>query len=170
MRRAILTLAALAALAAPALVAAQAREVVVYVVRHAERAEDGTDDPPISEAGRVRADHVAELMRAVRPTHLHTSDYKRTRSTLEPTAAATGLTPSLYDPGDLEALAARILATPGRHLVVGHSNTNPALVQALGGDPGAPIEEMEYDRAYVVVVLASGATGSAIFRFGGPAR
>ena len=34
--------------------------------------------------------------------------------------------------------------------MVGHSNTTPALVEALGGDPGSPIESLEYDRLYMV--------------------
>ncbi|HSG49077.1 MAG TPA: hypothetical protein VLA43_14745, partial [Longimicrobiales bacterium] len=34
--------------------APQADPVVVYLVRHAERAEDGTNDPPISQAGEAR--------------------------------------------------------------------------------------------------------------------
>ena len=142
---------------------------MIYVVRHAERAEDGTNDPPISAEGEARSRLVAEMMRGARLTHIHTTDFIRTRSTVAPTAAATGLTPSVYDPRDLAGFAARLRATPGRHLVVGHSNTNPELVSALGGDDGDPIAEMEYDRAYAVVVMPSGAVGSAIFRFGGGA-
>ena len=47
-------------------------------------------------------------------------------------------------------LAAALLSSPGRHLVVGHSNTTPELVGLLGGDPSSPIPEDEYDRLYVV--------------------
>ncbi len=141
---------------------------VVFVVRHGERAEDGTDDPPISEAGGERARHLAAMMRDADLTHLHTTDLQRTRATLAPTAEETGLEPRLYDPSDVEAFARRLRETPGRHLVVGHSNTNPELVEALGGDPMGPIEEMEYDRGYVVVVLPDGYTGSSTFRFGEP--
>ena len=145
---------------------AQDASSVVYIVRHAERAEDGTSDPPISEIGEARSQLIATLMADAGLTHLHTTDFQRTRSTIEPTAAATGLVPSVYDASDLEAFAARLRATPGRHLVVGHSNTNTELVRALSGDPGGPIEEMEYDRGYVVVVLPGGYSGSSIFRFG----
>ena len=36
-----------------------------------------------------------------------------------------------------------------RHLVVGHSNTTPPLVELFGGDAGPPIDEAsEYDRLY----------------------
>jgi broad specificity phosphatase PhoE len=147
---------------------AQTGETVVFIVRHAERAEDGTSDPPISTAGEARSTLVAEIMRTARLTHLHSTDFKRTRSTLGPTVEQTGLALSVYNPRDLSAFAAVLRGTPGRHLVVGHSNTNPALVEALGGDPEGPIGEMEYDRFYVVVVRPGGDAGSAIFRFGAP--
>lgn len=145
---------------------AQNAPSVVFVVRHAERAEDGTSDPPISEIGVARSRLISTFMADAGLTHLHTTDLRRTRSTIEPTAEATGLTPSVYDPSDLEGFAARLRSTPGRHLVVGHSNTNTELVRALGVDPGEPIEELEYDRGYVVVVLPGGYAGSSIFRFG----
>lgn len=157
-------------LAAPIVAAAQHQSVVVFVVRHAERAEDGTNDPPISDAGWDRARRIAGMMREARLTHIHTTDYKRTRSTIEPLAGATGVTPALYAAGDLDSFAQRLRSTPGRHLVVGHSNTNAELVAALGGDAGEPIGEMEYDRAYVVVVAPNGGVASVMFRFGGPSR
>ena len=56
--------------------------------------------------------------------------------------------------------------TAAEILVVGHSDTTPELVRALGGDPGEPIVRFEYDRIYVVFVLPGGAAGTAIFRYG----
>ena len=147
---------------------AQASEpaTIVYVVRHAERAEDGTNDPPISEAGEARSRLLVPMLRDVALTHVHTTDFRRTRATVAAIAETRGLEPRLYDPRDLPAFAERLRATPGRHLVVGHSNTNPELVAALGGDGGEPIGEMEYDRGYVVVVRSGQFVGSALFRFG----
>ncbi len=78
---------------------------------------------------------------------------------------AAGLKMELYDPSDLEAFAQRLRATPGRHLVLGHSNTTPTLVDALGGEPGGPIDELEYDRLYVVFIGPE-ATETVLLRFG----
>ena len=155
----------LAFVVAPATLAAQSDATVVYLVRHAERAEDGTNDPPISAAGEARAELVAEMLRDAGITHVHTTDYRRTRSTAAPTATSAGLEMRLYDPRDLSGFARELQQTPGRHLVLGHSNTTPALVEALGGDPGHPIEEMEYDRLYVVT-LAGGGASTVLIRFG----
>jgi phosphohistidine phosphatase SixA len=153
------------ALAGPGEVAAQSDATVVYLVRHAERAEDGTNDPPISDAGRARATLLAEMFRDAGITHVHSTDYKRTRSTATPAAHEVGLDLELYDPRDLPGFAAELRSTPGRHLVLGHSNTTPGLVEALGGDPGEPIDEMEYDRLYVVTLTSDGAS-TVLIRFG----
>lgn len=147
--------------------------VVVFLVRHAERAEDGTSDPPISEAGEQRSRLLAGMLADAGLTHIHTTDYIRTRSTGAPTAEATGLEMALYDPSDLEGFARRLRATPGRHLVLGHSDTTPDLVAALGGDPGTPIDEMEYDRLYAVTLTGrtvEGAATTVLLRFGDPFR
>mgnify|MGYP000047050002 FL=1 len=143
----------------------QEEAVVVYLVRHSERAEDGTDDPQISEAGWARSRLLAEMLRDAGLTHIHSTDYKRTLSTGEPTAEATGLAIDSYDASDLTAVAALIATTPGRHLVLGHSNTTPGFVEALGGEAGTPIDEMEYDRLYIVT-LFRGNVSSVLLRFG----
>jgi len=164
--RVLLLLALVAgALGQPREASAQADATVVYLVRHAERAEDGTNDPPISDAGQARSALLAEMLRDAGITRIHTTDFKRTRSTGAPTARETGVEMVLYDPRDLPGFAAELRATPGRHLVLGHSNTTPQLVEALGGDPGHPIEEMEYDRLYVVTLTDAGAS-TVLIRFG----
>lgn len=140
---------------------------VVFLVRHAERAEDGTSDPPISEAGAERSRLLAHMLADAGITHIHTTDLNRTRSTGQPLASATGLEMAVYNPRDLAGLAAELVASPGRHLVLGHSNTTPDLVAALGGDPGSPIDEMEYDRLYVVTVTDDGVS-TVLLRFGQP--
>jgi phosphohistidine phosphatase SixA len=164
MRRGLLGLCLLTLLVAAPSVAAQ-EDVIVYLVRHAERAEDGTDDPPISKAGVERAELLAEMLKDAGITHVHSTDYKRTHQTGQPFIEASGIEATSYDPRDLEGFAARLRATPGRHLVLGHSNTTPDLVQALGGDPGAPIEEFEYDRLYAVVIDVDDVS-TILLRFG----
>lgn len=144
---------------------AQSAPTVVFLVRHAERAEDGTSDPPISEVGQDRARLLAQMLRDVHLTHVHTTDFRRTRATGGPTAEASGLEMALYDPDDLDGFADRLRATPGRHLVLGHSNTTPQLVEALGGDPHGDIDELEYDRLYVMT-LTPGEPNTVLIRFG----
>jgi phosphohistidine phosphatase SixA len=163
--RSALLLLLVPALHAPASVTAQEEPTVVYVVRHAERAEDGTDDPPISASGTERSLLLADMLRDAKLTQIHTTDYRRTRMTGAPTADAAGLAMAGYDPRDLEGFAARLKATPGRHLVLGHSNTTPELVTALGGNAGGTIDEMEFDRLYILTLTERG-TSTVLIRFG----
>jgi len=169
MNRAILIVLTLLGLAAPAPVFAQQAPIVVYLVRHAERGDDGTSDPPITEAGRARARALAHVLRNAGLTDIYTTDYKRTRSTAEPVAEATGLGLEIYDANDLEGFAARLRRAPGRHLVVGHSDTTVDMVRALGGEPGDPMADAEYDRLYVLTLGPAGTT-TILLRYGAPYR
>lgn len=155
----------LASLALPVAATAQSGATVVYLVRHAERAEDGSNDPVISLNGWDRSRLLADMLVDAGLTNIHTTDFRRTRGTGRPTAEATGLAMELYNPRDLPGFAEVLRATPGRHLVLGHSNTTPSLVSALGGDPGDPIEELEYDRLYIVTLTDEGAS-TVLIRFG----
>lgn len=154
-------------------VAAQTSGSTVWLVRHAERADAGmaaTRDPELSEEGHARARELARLLGEAGVTSIHSTDYFRTRQTAAPLAAALGLEVQLYNPGDsasMERLEAAVHA-PGRHLIVGHSNTTPATVELLGGDSMGPISELEYDRLYLLR-LDAGTVETAVLRFGAPA-
>lgn len=139
----------------------------IYLVRHAEKL--GGPDPALTEAGTARANELASMLQSAALQHIHSTDYARTRDTATPIAAATGLGIEIYDPRDLEGLAAEILLATGTHLVVGHSNTTPQLVGILGGDGGSEINEAsEYDRLYVVDIDRYGAVKSTLLRYGAP--
>lgn len=129
---------------------------VIYLVRHAETVSDGTGDPALSAEGRARASRLARMLAGAGLDAVHATAYRRTPETAAPVAAATGLTAREYDPRALEALARRLLGEGGRHLVVGHSNTTPELVDLLGGASGGPIGEEEYGRVYVLTAAPGG--------------
>jgi len=138
---------------------------LVVLVRHAEKVDDSRD-PDLSPEGLSRSAQLAVMLEDVGFDHVWSTDYTRTRDTAAPTAQAAALSVELYDPGDLAAIAANLTALGGRHLVVGHSNTTPQLVAALGGDPGSPIDDAEYDRLYVVNVGSDGTATTVLLRFG----
>lgn len=162
----ILLIVALAAASTRAV--AQTEPTVVYLVRHAEKV-DGGADPALNAQGSARAAVLAELLADAGVTHIHSSDFVRTRDTAEPLSGRLGLSILIYDPRDLEGMALRLRNTPGRHLVSGHSNTTPRLVELLGGDPHTPIDEpSEYDRLYIVTLLPGGGASSVLLRYGDP--
>ena len=143
-----------------------AEPLVVFFVRHAEKV-DASADPELSSEGAERAADLAAALRDAGIERIHSSDYIRTRDTAAPVAERLGLEVELYDPRDLPALAALLREAGGRHLVVGHSNTTPAAVELLGGEPGAEIvEATEYDRLYVVTIGPDGAVSTVLLRYG----
>lgn len=180
MRRCILVLVAYLLLPILPISLEAQEETVVFVVRHAERADDGegagrmaadpqmammVDDPPLSAAGEARATLLSEMLRDAGITQVYSTDYNRTKQTGDPTAQELGLSVSVYDASDLAGFAEDLRSSPGRHLVVGHSNTTPDLVQALGGDPGPPIASLEYDRLYIVSIQGK-EVRTVLLRFG----
>ena len=169
--QAVLPFATLAILLAlgPALpgdrVDAQEMTTLVYLVRHAEKEAEPADDPPLTPVGGERADLLANLLKDAGLTHIHSSRFERTRQTAQPVADSAGLEIQYYNHLNLVGMASALKETPGRHLVVGHSNTTPALVEFLGGDPGEPIvEATEYDRLYLVVLHADGQVSTTLLR------
>lgn len=145
---------------------ADGADLVVYLVRHAEKVADDVD-PVLSAAGRERARALADLLEGVRIDAIHSTDFRRTRETARPLAQRIGRGIDLYDPERPEALVESILRAGGRHLIVGHSNTVPELVELLGGDGGPPIDEAaEYDRLYVVKRSGDGRVRTELRRYG----
>jgi 2,3-bisphosphoglycerate-dependent phosphoglycerate mutase len=149
---------------------ALAKSAIVFLVRHAEKA-DSSSDSPLAPAGEARAVQLATLLRDAGIDTIYTTDFRRTRDTAAPLARQLQLTPTIYDWEALPALAAEIRKRGGRSLVVGHSNTTPELVQLLGGDPGTEIDEKsEYDRLYVVAIAREGAVTTTLLRYGDSPR
>jgi len=138
----------------------------VFLVRHAEKV-DQSYDPELTPAGYVRAAVLAQTLQSAGISHIHSTDFIRTRKTAEPLAAINGLEMTIYDSSDQKTLAEHMRREGGRHLVVGHRNTILRLVDLLGGDPGMEaIAAEEYDRLYLVSVSSQGEVQTLLLRYG----
>lgn len=144
----------------------QTKATVVYLVRHAEKLDESTD-PPLIATGRERSEWLSQMLQDGGLTHIHTTDFERTRDTAAPISERLGIRPRLYDALELRDLADRLRATPGRHLVSGHSNTTPNLIRLLGGE-SSDIPEHEYDRLYVLTLNPDGTATTVLLRYGSP--
>lgn len=120
----------------------------IYLVRHAEKQADGTRDPSLTEQGLHRAELLAKRLLDKKIAAIYSSDYQRTKQTAKPLAEKLGIEVSLYDPRKLQEFANQLRSRSDNILVVGHSNTTPALAYYLGGDTFGDIDESEYDRLY----------------------
>lgn len=145
-----------------------AEPAVIYLVRHAEKSEVNPQDPELSPAGQARAQLLVHLLTNADLDAVWSTNTIRTRTTAGPVAEAHGLSIESYDPRSIGELAASLKERGGRHLVVGHSNTTPSFVEALGGDPLSPIVDPEYDRFYIVTVAPDGHVETVLIRFGEP--
>ena len=141
-----------------------AADQVIFVVRHAERADGGgapaagmmATDPPLSAAGTERAKRLAAMLASADVKHIFTTEFARTRQTAAPLADAAKIKAAAISSKDLPALATQVRAADGNVLVVGHSNTVPNLLQQLGVQPPITIADNEYDNLFVVVRPAAG--------------
>ena len=142
--------------------------LVVFLVRHAEKADTSTD-AQLTPAGTARAQQLATILRDAGIKEIHSSDYSRTRNTAAPLAKLLSLPVKLYDPRKLSPLVTKLKAIGGRHLVVGHSNTTPNLAKLLGGTSGpAIIEKTEFDRLYIITIDQDKEVSTVLLRYGTP--
>lgn len=141
--------------------------LLVFLVRHAEKV-DQSQDADLSTEGYERAQDLSRALADAGIQGVYSTDFIRTRETAKPLAAFLGTEVTIYDPSELYTLAEELKSRGGRYLVVGHSNTTPALVEILGGEPGIPIlEETEYDRLYVLGITGK-EVQSVLLRYGRP--
>jgi broad specificity phosphatase PhoE len=138
----------------------------IFLVRHGETgAPKGSDARPLSEVGQRRAMVLATLLKDSGIKAIFTSDLERTIKTAEPIAQALRIESKplaqlgvQFKQSDVDAFV-EFLRTEHRGdivLVVGHSNTVPALLKALGHPVEIKIPETEFDNLFVLTPRADG--------------
>ena len=132
------------------LVAAAAAAPLIFVVRHAEKVTTGGDNPDLSVAGQKRADALARILKDSQITAVFVTEFKRTQETAAPTARAAHLSPIVLPANDVPGLVAKLRALNGNALVVGHGNTIPDLMKALGITTPISIPDDDYMEIFVV--------------------
>ena len=164
---------------------------VLILVRHADKAAQPADDPPLTSAGVRRAQDLAATLRNAGVTDIITTQLRRTRETAQPLAAALGLTPEVLKVDDralvanpapgaqfppevlksraeyVESLEAAVLRRKGVVLIVGHDWSVPGLIASLGGPQLPNICASVYDYLFVLNVT-EGRTNLIHARYGAP--
>jgi phosphohistidine phosphatase SixA len=141
----------------------------VFLVRHAEKETAPPDDPALTEAGKARAQTLAQMLASAGIKTIYTSQFLRTRQTAEPLAKHLGIeatalpikmdsrNPRVIADESFREVVTKTLAHAGESvLIVGHSNTLPEIIKRLGGDPPPSIDEKEFDDLFVVTIFAKG--------------
>lgn len=143
----------------------------VILVRHAEK--EAGDDPRLTAEGMERARELAEALDGTMLDAAYATQFRRTSETAAPAADRFGLPVTVFEAeAPVEehagALSGHLLTEHDGEtvLVVGHSNTVPLIIEALGGDTVPPIADDEYENLYVVVVPPSGPVRTLRARYG----
>lgn len=129
------------------------------LVRHSEKASDGTNDPSLSQPGLERSNNLAALLIEQEISALFSTPYKRTKATLTPIAREKGLEVKTYDPyaGDKMLKEAMTSYSGGTIVVSGHSNTIPNLANALLGDViFSQFDDNDYSNLIIIVASEMG--------------
>ena len=127
-------------------------DFTLYLVRHAEKKTDEGKDPGLTNAGNFRAHQLAELFQYRDIERIWSTDYKRTRETVIPTASRLKIEFNLYDPRELPTFAKQLLEDGDNALIAGHSNTTPELTRLLCHCEINDMDELEYDLLFAVTV------------------
>ena len=125
---------------------------VVFIVRHAEKASTGGKDPDLSVGGQKRADALAHILKDSQITSVFVTEFKRTQQTAAPTARAAQVSPTVVPANDIGALVQKLRASNGNALVVGHGNTIPDLLKALGITTPVTVPEDDYTEIFAVLI------------------
>ncbi|MCA9525908.1 MAG: FKBP-type peptidyl-prolyl cis-trans isomerase [Myxococcales bacterium] len=135
----------------------------VILVRHAEKQAD-VEDPGLTDAGKARAQALAAALARQDVAAIITTQYLRTLETADPIAGAKGLKAEVVKVEDADQygkdMAQRIRNGYGglTVLIVGHSNTIPQILCALGAECGVKIGESQYDDLFIVQTTEKGAS------------
>lgn len=133
---------------------AQDSLTTLILVRHAERANDGTQDPDISDAGKDRAKRLAALLRNTTVDAIYSTNYKRTMNTALPLLEMKGITVRTYEAMSAHAIDRILESHKGRTVaIVGHSNTTPWVVNyILGKEAYKNFSDDDYGNVLIVTV------------------
>ncbi|MDN5214441.1 phosphoglycerate mutase family protein [Fulvivirgaceae bacterium BMA12] len=139
----------------------------LYLLRHAEKAKDGGEDPALNELGKQRAMRLMELLEEVDFKTIYATDFLRTKNTVAPLADSKNMSIEIYNAHDKDFLQEILVENSNdNYLIVGHSNTIPGLVNYLTGkEDFQQLDENEYDKLFVVNLVELGVAKVQVLKF-----
>ncbi len=138
------------------------QKTTFILLRHAEKDISATADkrnPDLSIAGKQRAENLIKTISKYQPQEIFSTTYNRTRSTINPLSfyiyAPFRLQTQFYDASEQETFTEQLLQTKSSCVVVvGHSNTIPALANLLIKQTKyKDLAENEYNKIFIIEVI-----------------
>ena len=135
------------------------KPTIVILIRHAEKGDDGTKDPALAEAGIARANHLVSILKNTNVSAIYSSNYKRTKATVEPIAKSQHLEVRTYEPNKEEEIKRILADNKGKTiLIAGHSNTTPWAANFLTGSKLVSFADSDYGNMLIVTFWDFGKT------------
>ena len=127
---------------------------VYYLIRHAEKdRRTPGQNPGLTDIGLKRAANWAKIFTKVKLDQIYSTDYKRTQQTALPTASEKNLDIQSYNTENLYSEEFKIKTKDKTVLIVGHSNTTPALVNTiLGKQKYNQIDDKDNGKLFIVTL------------------
>jgi len=143
----------------------------VILIRHAEKVIDPNNpDVDLSQAGEQRAQELVRMFADSGINAIYATQYKRTQETVKPLSDRLGLPVTVVNSADTSELVRQIHADHRGQtiLIVGHNNTVPEIIGALGGPQLPVIPESEFDNLYLLTVYRTGKAKLVKIKYGTP--
>lgn len=137
-----------------------------YFIRHAEkdRSDKSNRNPELTDIGHERAEKWSEVLKNITFDAVYSTDYLRTKQTATPTARKNNVEITIYDPRNIDGKQFIKNNIGKTVLVVGHSNTTPAFVNAVIGEQQyQDIDDANNANLYIVTII-NGIAQSSIIR------
>lgn len=126
-----------------------------FLIRHAEkeRTDPSNSNPHLSAIGQKRATQWDSVFSNVPLDRIFSTDYYRTKETVAPIAKRFNIEIELYDPNNLDIKTFQNDTKGQTVLIVGHSNTTPAIANAfISQDKYIMMEDDNNSFLYIVVI------------------
>ncbi|MFM7855055.1 MAG: SixA phosphatase family protein [Flammeovirgaceae bacterium] len=137
---------------------AQEKLTTVILVRHAEKENDGSKNPELSEAGKKRALVLANMFSKAKIDAIYSTNFKRTEATVAPLASQHSLPITHYDgakPAEVDEMISKWKG--GTILICGHSNTTPAIINRLiGKEEYKTFDDGDYSNLIILTFASVG--------------
>ena len=135
----------------------------VILVRHAELGDAAGIDAkavPLSSDGQARAERLAKMLERSGVKAVYATDYQRTRATAGPTAKLLQHEVMVVSQDNPQEFVDRLRKEHAGDvvLVVGHSDTVPGIIKALGVGEDARFDKQDFGNFFVVTPKAGSAS------------
>lgn len=134
------------------------------LLRHAEKGNDGTEDPDLKPEGIERAERITQMLKDTRIDGIYATDFKRTRQTVKPLGLAKNLEVQQYEAFREDEIENMLRKHRGGTVVVcGHTNNIPWTANLLiGREEFKDYDESQYGIFLMVTVVEKGRNAKVI--------